>query len=81
MLLHLVLIEQAVSRHMQMLWQKKLRKGCSRQQGGTGYSCGIWSGGTDYSAVDSPGGLLSRGDCPRIDRYIIRRNYALLAVK
>ena len=42
--------------HMQVLWQMQLRKGRSRQQGGT-----------DYSAVDSPGGLLSRGDCPLRD--------------
>ena len=32
--------------------------------GGTRYGCDIWSRGTDYSAVDSLGGLLSRGDCP-----------------
>ena len=60
--------------HMQVLWQRQLRKGCSRQQGGpsasgeTRYSCEIWSRGTDYSAVDSPGGPLSRGDYPQHDR-------------
>ena len=25
-------------------------------------------GGTDYSTVDSPGGPLSRGDCPQHDK-------------
>ena len=54
---------------MQVLWQRPLRKGHSRQQGGTRYGCDIWSGGTDYSAVDSPGGPLSRGDCPRRDMH------------
>ena len=54
--------------HMQALWQRQFWKGCSRQQGGTRYSCEIWSGGTNYSAVDSPGGPLSRGDCPQCDR-------------
>ena len=39
------------------------------QQGGTRYGCDIWSGGIDYSAVDSPGGPLFRGDCPWRDRY------------
>ena len=51
--------------HMQALWQRQLRKGCSRQQGGlsaaeddhrqqrgTRYGCDIWSGGADYSAVE-----------------------------
>ena len=37
------------------------------QQGGTRYGCNIWSGGADYSTVDSPGGPLFRGDCPRHD--------------
>ena len=37
------------------------------QQGGTRYGCDIWSGGTNYSAVDSPEGPLFRGDCPRHD--------------
>ena len=32
------------------------------------YGCDIWSGGTDYSAVDNPGRPLLRGDCPRRDR-------------
>ena len=47
--------------HMQVLWQKQLQKDHSRQrgdswqQGGTRYGCKIWSGGTDYSAVDSLG--------------------------
>ena len=31
------------------------------------YGCDIWSGRTNYSAVGSPGELLSRGDCPRRD--------------
>ena len=35
--------------------------------GGTRYGCDIWSEGTNYSAVDSPGGPLSRGDCPQRD--------------
>ena len=49
--------------HMQVLWQRQLQKGCSRQQGGpsaaggTRDGCDIWSGGTDYTAVDSPGRL------------------------
>ena len=41
------------------------------QQGGTRYGCDIWSGGTDYSAVDSPGGPLFREDCPRRDMSTI----------
>ena len=62
--------------HMQVLWQRQLRKGRSQQQGGpsaaggTRYGCDIWSGGTGYSAVDSPGGSVSRGDCPRHDSFI-----------
>ena len=31
--------------HMQVLWQRQLQKGHSRQQGGTRYGCDIWSGG------------------------------------
>ena len=75
MLPHLVLIERAVSRLFSIC--KCCGKGnCKatvgsrgdhRQQGGTRYGCDIWSGGTDYSAVDSPGGPLSRGNCPRRD--------------
>ena len=34
--------------HMQVLWQRPLRKGHSRQQGGTRYGCDIWSGGTTF---------------------------------
>jgi len=45
--------------------------GNHRQQGGTRYSSEIWSGGTDYSAVDSPRELLLRGDCPRRDSSLL----------
>ena len=79
MLPHLVLIEQAVSRLFSIC--KRCGKGnCEKaavgsredcqQQGGTRYGCDIWSGGTDYSAVGSPGGPLSRRDCPRRDSTI-----------
>ena len=54
--------------HMQALRQRQLQKGCGWQQGGTRYGCNIWFEGTDYSAMDNPGGPLSRGDCPRCDR-------------
>ena len=76
MLPHLVLIERAVSRLFSICKCcgkgncEKATVGSKRdrwQQGGTRYGCDIWSGGTDYSAVDSPGGPLSRGDCPRRD--------------
>jgi len=48
--------------HMQVLWQRQLQKGHSRQQGGTG-----------MAAIFGPGGLIFlpwtvRGDCPRCDR-------------
>jgi len=70
MLPYLVLIERAVSRLFSIC--KCCGKGnCEKatvgsrgdrwQQGGTRYGCDIWS-------VDSPGGPLSRGDCPRRDR-------------
>jgi len=71
MLPHLVLIELAVSRLFSMC--KCCGKGnCEKaavgsrgdiwqRGGGTRYSCNIWSGGTDYSAVDSPGGPLLMG--------------------
>ena len=83
MLPHLVLIEQAVSRLFSICkycgngnCEKATvgSRGDHRQQGGpsaaggTRYGGDIWSGGTDYSAVDSPGGPLSRGECPRCDR-------------
>jgi len=78
MLPHLVLIEQAVSRLLSIC--KCCGKGKAavgsrgdrRQQGGTRYGCDIWSGGTDYSAVDSlGGGPLSRGDRPQRDRTVL----------
>jgi len=64
MLPQLVLIEQAVSRLFSKC--KCCGKGnCKKaavgskgdhwQQGGTRYGCDIWSGGTDYSAMDSLG--------------------------
>ena len=74
---HLVLIERAVSRLFSICkccgkghCEKATvgSRGDRRQQGGTRYGCDIWSGGTNYSAVHSPGGPLSRGDCPRRDR-------------
>jgi len=77
MLPHLVLIERAVSRLFSICkccgkgnCEKATvgSRGERRQQGGTRYGCNIWSRGTDYSAVDSPGGPLLRGDCPRRDR-------------
>jgi len=55
MLPHLVLIEQAVSRLFSICKRCGKGKGRSRQQGGTRYGCDILSGGTYYSAVDSPG--------------------------
>ena len=81
MLPHLVLIEQAVSRLFSIC--KRCGKGnCEkavvgsrgnhRQQGETWYDCDVWSGKTDYSAVDSPGGPLLREDCPRRDRDTMR---------
>ena len=79
MLLYLVLIEQAVSRLLSIC--KYCGKGnCEkasvgsrgdrRQQGGTRYGCDIWSRGTDYSAVGSPGEPLLKGDRPRCDSPI-----------
>jgi len=76
---HLVLIEQAVSRLFSIC--KCCGKGnCEKaavgsrwdrqQKGGTRYGCDIWSGWTNYSAVDSPGEPLSRGDCPRCDSLV-----------
>jgi len=71
MLPYLVLIEQAVSRLFSICkccgkgnCEKTAvgSRGDRRQQGWTRYGCNIWSRGTDYSAVDSPGGPLSRGD-------------------
>ena len=35
---------------------KAIAKRPQSAAGGTRYGCDIWSGGTDYSAVDSPGG-------------------------
>ena len=67
MLPHLVLIEQAVSRLFSICKRCGNGKaavgnrGDRRRQGGTRYGCDIWSGGTDYSAVGSPVGPLSRG--------------------
>jgi len=53
--------------HMPSAVAKAIVKRPQSAAGGTRYACNIWSGGTDYSAVDSPGGPLSRGDCPRRD--------------
>ena len=48
---------------------KRLQSAAGGTVGSRGgrYGCGIWARGTDYSAVGSPGGPLSRGDCPRRD--------------
>ena len=76
MLPHLVLIKKAVSRLFSICKHSGKgncekatvgSRGDRRQQGGTRYGGHIWSRGTDYSALDSPGGPLSRGDCPRRD--------------
>ena len=77
MLPHLVLIKQAVSRLFSICkrcgkgnFVKRLQSAAGRtigSRGGTRYSHEIWSGGTNYSAMDRRGGLLSRGDCPRRD--------------
>jgi len=70
MLLHLVLIEQAVSRLLSICKCcgkgncKKASvgsRGDHQQHGRTRYGCDIWSRGTDYSAVDSPGGTAFEG--------------------
>ena len=41
--------------HMQVLWQRQLRKGCCRQQGGTSYGCDIWSRGDRLFCRGQPG--------------------------
>ena len=46
---------------------KAIAKRLKLAAGGTRCSCEIWSRGTDYSVMDSPGGPLSRGDCPQHD--------------
>jgi len=81
MLPRLVLIEQAVSRLFSI--RKRCGKGnCEkaavgsrgdrRQQGGPGIATKFVPGGTDYSAVDSPWGPLSKGDCPRRDSTVVQ---------
>ena len=69
MLPHLVLIEQAVSRLFSICkcCGKGNREKAEVGSRGTRCSCEIWSRGTDYSVMDSPGGPLSRGDCPQHD--------------
>ena len=47
--------------HMQVLWQSNCEKAAVGSRGETKYGCDIWSGGTDYSAVDSPGGTTFKG--------------------
>ena len=71
MLPHLVLIKQAVL-HTQVLWQiakrPQVAAGGLSAAGRVRYGSDIVSGGTNYSAVDSPGRLLSRGNCQQRDR-------------
>jgi len=41
--------------------QSAVGGGRHQQQGGTRYGCDIWSGGTDYSTMDSPGDYFRGG--------------------
>jgi len=71
MLPHLVLIEQAMSRLLSMC--KHCGKGNCEKAAVSSRGGQVWLRylvrGTDYSAMDSPGGPLSRGDCPWCDKY------------
>jgi len=91
MLPHLVLVEQAMSRLFSKCkccgkgnYCEKAAvgsRGDCQLQGEIRYCCDIWSGGTDYSAVDSLGGPLSRGDCPWRDRSSILRDPFTVTVR
>ena len=50
-----------------ILFQLRKGRSLSWQQGGLGMAAIFGPVRTDYSAVGSPGGPLSRGDCPRRD--------------